>query len=66
MWVPCSIVKAVICELEEEHQLALLMLAVLPGTFTLEAAEDALGFSGEHCVTSSAMTCVLLKSRPCA
>ena len=35
MWTMCSIVKAVICELEEERQLALLMLAVLPGTFTL-------------------------------
>ena len=44
MWVPCSIVKAVICELVEEHQLALLTLAILPGSFTLEA-ENTLGLS---------------------
>ena len=34
------------CEMEEENLHALLMLSVLPGSFTLEAAEEALGLSG--------------------
>ena len=50
----CRIVKAIMCEMEEEYLHALLMLSVLPGSFTLEAAEEALGLSSEClCLCSS-------------
>ena len=52
----CRIIKAVMCEMEEEDLHALLMLSVLPGSFTLEAAEEALGLSSAHPATLCART----------
>ena len=34
-----------VCEMEEEYMHVLLMLSVLPGNFTLETAEEAMGLS---------------------
>ena len=43
----CRITRAVMCELEEDQLHALLMLSMLPGGFTLSAAEEALGMASE-------------------
>ena len=37
------------CELEEDQLHALLMLSMLPGSFTISAAEEALGMASESC-----------------